>query len=446
MPRPDDMLFCSGVSGQRGMPNRLVRTRRIIFNNVTAFLRVPPCAAVFAVLLLCAFAPALAAGGPVAKPAAADPATGNDVILLIAYVLLALLFSFLCSVAEAVLLSITPSYIAELQERQPKHAALLRKIREHDIDRSLAAILTVNTIAHTVGAIGAGAKATIVFGSTWFGVFSAVMTLLILFLSEIVPKTLGAVYWRKLTRVTAAYVNFLIIAMYPLVRMSEMLTKAITRGNKVHVFSRDEFLAMASMGQQSGHINERESRVIRNLLRLESLQVADIMTPRIVVSALPEKMTVNQALDVVPAIKFSRIPIYSKDIDSVTGFVLKDELLQAKAQGQGERTLATFRRDIPAVPPTAKLTVMLETFLERRQHIALVVGEYGETEGIVTLEDVMETLLGMEIVDEGDKVVDMQAMARQLWEKRAKALGLEIGQSQSRSGKSGTDDTGSTSR
>ena len=376
--------------------------------------------------LLTIFTPAFAASGPEAEVLLADSATSRDVTLLISYVVLALFFSFLCSIAEAVLLSITPSYIENLQEKQPKHAALLRKLKQDNIDSSLAAILTVNTIAHTVGAIGAGAKATVVFGSTWFGLFSAVMTLLILFVSEIIPKTLGAVYWRNLTRPTAAYVNFLIVAMYPLIKVSAVLTKMIARGQTVHVFSRDEFIAMASMGKQTGQINERESRIIRNLLRLDVLQADDVMTPRIVVSALNEAMTVNDALNLKPRVKFSRLPIYANNIDNVTGFVLREDLLHAKSQGQGQRTLDTFKREILAVPPTAKLLAMLELFLDRRQHIALVVGEYGDTHGIVTLEDVMETLLGMEIVDEGDNVVDMQIMARQLWKTRAETLGMEV--------------------
>lgn len=229
--------------------------------------------------------------------------------------------------------------------------------------------------------------------------------------------------------------------MYPLVRVSELLIKLITRENKVHVFTLDEFIAMAHVGRQSGHINERESRIIRNLLRTESLQAANIMTPRVVVIALSEEISVNEALDLVHGTKFSRVPVYSTNINAVTGFILREDLLQEKSQKQGERKLAEFRRDLLALPPTAKLLAMLEQFLDRRQHIALVVGEYGETEGIVTLEDVMETPLGVEIVDEGDKVVDMQAMARQLWEKRAKALGLENDPPKAAREKGGTSDS-----
>ncbi|WP_219905188.1 CNNM domain-containing protein [Pseudothauera lacus] len=368
--------------------------------------------------------------GP-ALPAAADTGlvadpSSSDVILLLSYVLLALLFSFMCSVAEAVLLSITPSFIAELESSDPKRAALLKKLKGENIDRSLAAILTLNTIAHTVGAIGAGAKATVVFGSAWFGVFSAVMTLLILFLSEILPKTLGAVYWRSLTGVTALYVNFLIKSMYPLILVSEKLTKLIARGQTVHVFSRDEFIAMASIGQQAGHINDRESRIIRNLFRFGSLRAQDIMTPRTVMVALRESLNISDALQAKMNTPFSRIPVYAADLDAVTGFVLREDLLMAETQGTGDRPLTALRRDILAVAGATPLSTLLELLLDKRHHIAVVIGEYGETKGVVTLEDVVETLLGIEIVDEGDKVDDMQHLARQLWVKRARALGLEV--------------------
>lgn len=185
-----------------------------------------------------------------------------DGLLLIIYVLLALVFSFLCSVAESVLLSITPSYIEGQKEKRPKHAVLLKRLRQDNVDRSLAAILTLNTIAHTVGAIGAGAKATVVFGSAWFGLFSAVMTLLILFLSEIVPKTLGAVYWSKLVGPISYFINTLIVVLYPIVWISDRLTKFISHGKNIHIFSRDEFIAMAQVGVETGHIHAKESRLI----------------------------------------------------------------------------------------------------------------------------------------------------------------------------------------
>jgi CBS domain containing-hemolysin-like protein len=350
----------------------------------------------------------------------------SDVILLITYILLALVFSFLCSVAEAVLLSITPSYIANLQQHKPKRAMLLKKLKQENIDRSLAAILTLNTIAHTVGAIGSGAKATVVFGSAWFGVFSAVMTLMILFLSEIIPKTLGAVYWRSLSGVTAGFINLLIIALYPLIFVSELLTRLVARGKSVHSFNREEFVAMAEVGEESGHINERESRIIRNLFRFSSVKAEDVMTPRTVIVAFDANTTIDQALSLPKISPFSRFPIYQTNVDEICGFVIKDDLLLAKAQSRGGEPVSSLQREIMVVPADIPLSQLLEQLLDKRQHIARVTGPYGETEGLVTLEDVIETLLGMEIVDEADKVEDMQVLARQRWAKRAKALGIDV--------------------
>lgn len=350
----------------------------------------------------------------------------SDAFMLLLYVLIALLFSFMCSIAEATLLSITPSYIAGLKESNPKKAAQLQRLKVDNIDQSLAAILTVNTIAHTLGAIGAGSKATAVFGDAWFGVFSAVMTLLILFLTEIVPKTLGAVYWRQFAGISTLYVNVLIKSMYPLIVVSEKLTKLISGGKKLHDFSRDEFVAMAGIGQEQGMINDRESKIIRNLFLFKSVEASTVMTPRIVVSAVQKDLTVDEALSDPAKVHFSRLPIYGADLDHVVGFVLREDLLVAKGQGQGGRALSDFRRDIIAVLDSTPLSRLMETLLEQRQHIALVVGEYGETKGLVTLEDVVETLLGIEILDEGDKVDDMQKLARQLWAKRAERMGIHL--------------------
>jgi len=346
--------------------------------------------------------------------------------LLGAYVFLALFFSFLCSVAEAVLLSITPSFIEDQKEKHPRRAALLKALKQDNVDRSLAAILTLNTIAHTVGAIGAGAQATVVFGSAWFGVFSAVMTLMILFLSEVLPKTLGAVYWSKLAGPTAYYVKGLIIVLYPIVRLSEKFTKLFSRGQAVHVFSRDEFVAMARVGEQAGQIAGTEAMMIRNLFRFGSIEVTDIMTPRIVISALPEDITIAEGLASIEQKPFSRLPLYQDDIDDVTGFVLKDDVLLRIAQGRGHEPLASLKRAMLIVPETVSLSRLLETLLKDRHHIALVVDEYGGTAGLVTLEDLVETLTGMEITDEKDAVVDMRALARRQWKERARVMGLDV--------------------
>ena len=349
-----------------------------------------------------------------------------DVLLLIIYVLLALIFSFLCSVAESVLLSITPSYIEGQKTKRPKHAVLLKQLRQDNVDRSLAAILTLNTIAHTVGAIGAGAKATVVFGSTWFGLFSAVMTLMILFLSEIVPKTLGAVYWAKLVDPILYFVKMLIVLLYPIVWISERLTQFISHGKEVHIFSRDEFIAMAQVGVETGHIRDKESILIRNIFRFESLKADDIMTPRTVISSLPEDMTISDSLKMITQTPFSRLPLYKANIDEITGFVLKDDVLIHAAQEGGDKTLHTLKRNIMVIPDSIFLTALFERFLKERQHIAVVINEHGGTDGLVTLEDLIETLMGMEIVDETDDVEDMRVLARRQWKARAKAMGIDV--------------------
>lgn len=356
-----------------------------------------------------------------------DPSTqGLDALLLLAYVLLALGFSFVCSLCEAALLSMTPSYIASLRESAPRKAEKLKNLREINLDRSLAAILTVNTIAHTLGAIGAGSKATAVFGDAWFGLFSAGMTLLILFLSEIVPKTLGATHWKKLASFTVVAVNFMVKTMYPLIFVSEKLTRFLSPGKKDNDVNRDEFAAMANMGEEQGVLSDRESAIIQNLLELRSLDVSDVMTPRIVMFTLSKDLTVDEALKVRTHTPFSRIPIYDGEPDHLIGFVLREALLNAQAKDHGDQPIHTFQRELPAVSETATLSKVLDIFLDQHQHIAMVVNEYGEPKGVVSLEDLVETLLGEEIVDEGDKVADMRELARKRWQRRAKRLGIQV--------------------
>jgi CBS domain containing-hemolysin-like protein len=345
--------------------------------------------------------------------------------LLLAYVLLALLFSFLCSIAEAVLLSITPSYIEKLKLTNPKKAARIKLLRFDDVDRSLAAILTLNTIAHTVGAIGAGAEATKVFGDVWFGVFSAAFTVFILVFSEIIPKTIGAVYWKSLTGSVVSFVHWLIRLLYPLIVLSEMITKLISRGKKHHMFNRDEFLAMAGLGERTGLIDKHESRIINNLFKLKSLKAKDIMTPRSVVTSFQQDLKVNEIYQTVIDTRFSRLPVYDQDLDDSDGFVLKSDVLAAQTKGE-KLPLKELKRELHVVIQDMALPMLMESLMNDSQHIALVVTEYGDVAGLVTLEDVMETLLGLEIMDELDQVQDMQVYARQQWVKRAASRGMVV--------------------
>lgn len=351
---------------------------------------------------------------------------GVHVMMLLAFVILSVLVSFVCSVSEATLLTMTPSYVASIAEEDPKKSAILKNVKIDNIDQSIAAILTLNTVAHTVGSLGAGAQATIVFGSQWFGVFSAVMTLIILIGSEIIPKTMGTVYWRQLSGPVAYFVKVIIFVLYPLIWVSEKITKLLTRGKKAHTFSRNEFAALASVGEQSGQIDPLESRIIRNLLAFGAIKVEDIMTPRSVMHAFDQSITVAELLANRPKLMFSRLPIYDGDLDKVTGFVLKTDVLLAKANNHMDKPLESYKREITFVFSKMKLFDLLDLMLKSRIHIAVTVGEYGEVKGLVTLEDVLETLLGLEIVDEIDRVEDMQALARQMMQRRSARLGMLV--------------------
>jgi len=345
--------------------------------------------------------------------------------LLIVYVAVALIFSFLCSIAEAVLLSVTTAHITVMEQEGRSSGVLLRELKS-DINKPLAAILTLNTIAHTVGAAGTGAQAAIVFGSAWVGAASAVLTLMILVFSEIIPKTLGATYWRSLAGITAQGLKFLVWALYPFVVMSEVLTRGLSHGHELEGFSREEFAAMADLGEQEGQLEERESRILKNMFLLHETKVTDAMTPRPVVFSLPESLTVSEYFDSHYDSRFSRIPIYSGDREQLTGFVLKDDLLLAQARNNTSNSLEHYRRELPALLDTTSLSDAFEKILHKRAHIMMIIDEYGGIEGIITMEDILETLLGLEIMDESDKTADMQQHARRMWRKRAQEMGLVI--------------------
>jgi CBS domain containing-hemolysin-like protein len=344
-------------------------------------------------------------------------------LLLIVYVLVALVVSFLCSIAEAVILSVRMAYVGLLEQQGQRSGTLLRELKG-EIDKPLAAILTLNTIAHTVGAAGAGAQAAAVFGSAYVAVASAILTLLILIFSEIIPKTLGARYWRRLAPTTAYLLRALIWLLYPFVAMAEWFTRGLSGGNARQGLSRPEFAALAAEGTREGQLREQESRIFQNMLRLREIPVAAAMTPRPVVFSLPEGLTVAGFFGAHADTRFSRMPVYRDEPEQVVGFVLRSDLLLAQAEGRGADEVGTFRRDIEVVPDGASLEQAFDRFLEQRAHIMLVVDEYGGMEGIITLEDVLETLLGSEIVDELDAARDMQAYARRLWRRRAQAMGI----------------------
>ena len=331
--------------------------------------------------------------------------------LLIVFVIIAIGVSFLCSILEAALLSITPSYVETTSAQRPKLAEQLRELRA-DIERPLAAILSLNTIAHTVGATGAGAQAGLVFEDTGVAIFSAVLTLGILVLSEIIPKTLGATYWRALAPFVVRVLPWLITVQLPLVWMSQWLTRILTRGKKSDGVSREEIAALTTVGRRLGVVEEDEGRIVENLFSLDGKTVAEIMTPRTVIEGLREDVTAAEAVAEKEEFQFSRLPVYAGTIDEVTGFVLTREVLLAAVKGRGDTPLSDMRRDLPRVREAMTLDQLFDFLVEKDRHIALVEDELGGTAGVVTLEDLIETLLGTEIVDEQDAIADLQALAR----------------------------------
>ena len=346
-------------------------------------------------------------------------------ILLILYVLLALGVSFACSVMEATLLSVTPGYIGALERKDHPAAGQLRELKE-EIERPLAAILTLNTIAHTVGAAGAGAQAAVVFGSAWVGLFSAVLTFLILVLSEIIPKTLGASYWRRIAPPVARMLPALVWLVWPLVILSLWLDRHLSRGEKAASVSREEIAAMAEEGRRVGVVRESESQILERLFLFSDLRAHDIMTPRTVVFALPERATLEEVLEEHDALPFSRIPLYREEPDELEGYVLKDELLRRAASGEGDTRLAELRRGFLVVPESLALPDLFERLVDEGELISLVLSEHGAVEGIVTMEDVIETILGREIVDEADSAEDMRELARRRWRRRVERMGIDI--------------------
>ena len=353
--------------------------------------------------------------------------------LLLVFFFFSIIASFLCSIWEAVLLSVTPSYINTKVQEGSSTGKVIEEFK-NDIDRPLSAILTLNTIAHTVGAIGVGIQSGELYGETYYdllglsisleSIIAGLMTLAILILSEIIPKTIGANYWRKLTPWTVKSIQVLLIILFPLVWLSQLITKSLKKQDVKSVFSRADIVAMANVSKETGVIKESESKVIKNLLSLDTLTVHDIMTPRSVLVMADQNTTLQEFYDNNKPFRFSRIPIYKELNDNITGFFLKDDLLQHMLDGANEDPVSTLKRDITIVHEYKVLSEVLKRLTDQKEHIAVVVDDYGSVVGLVTMEDVLETVLGFEITDESDAIADLQAYARQRWEKRAKNMGL----------------------
>jgi magnesium and cobalt exporter, CNNM family len=344
--------------------------------------------------------------------------------LLFFYLALALVVSFLCSIVEAVILSVSAPFI-KMKEMEEKASAKYLKNLKNKIDRPLSAILTINTVAHTIGAAGVGAQAVAVFGEIYFGVISAILTILILFFSEIIPKTIGAIFWRKLALPSAIVIIGMIYISYPLVVISEFITKIISKNKESQKVSREEVVALAHLGTKEGVLKESESKIIDNLIKLKTLAVRDIMTPRTVVVSAPEELSLDDFIKQKEYLQYSRIPVYSGNIDNVTGYILKSDVLEKLAKGNRNQELKDLKRSIIIFYENFNIPKLFEELLLKKEHIALIINEYGGMQGLATMEDIIETILGLEIMDEKDIEVNMQKLAKKKWKIRKKNLNIE---------------------
>lgn len=336
--------------------------------------------------------------------------------LLFVYLGIAIGVSFACSILEAVLLSITPSYIENIRVNKPRSGKLLSSVKGH-LDESISSILILNTFAHTMGAAGVGSQAIRIYGEKWETLIAVLLTLAILYFSEIIPKTLGATYWQKLAIPSAFVINWLVKLVYPLVWISTRLTKLFNKhhGNEI---TREEIIALASLGHKGGTLFQQENEYLSNILRLREIRTEQILTPRTVVHMFDQSISVTEALNHPKTREFSRMPIYQDSPDNITGKVIKRDLFEAERAGKGDTQIVNYAKKIYRVSEKLPVQQLIDKFLKHHMHLFMVEDEFGQTAGIVTLEDAIETLLGREIVDESDQIEDMQEMARRKYRER----------------------------
>jgi CBS domain containing-hemolysin-like protein len=340
--------------------------------------------------------------------------------LLLIFLLGAMSISFICSILEATLMSTPLSYV-NMREDEGYNPATRFKRYKTDNARPIAAILSLNTIANTIGAAGVGAQATIVFGSKWFGLVSAVTTILILIFSEIIPKRIGTTYWRNLMGFTARTIRVLIFVLYPLVLLIEFITRMFPDNEDEPSVSREEVLSMVNVGEEEGVVDEDENKIFSNLMRLDSIHAYDVMTPRVVAKIAPENMTLRAYYDNDDYDHFSRIPLYNPAApEYITGYVLRNDALEELTEDHFRKTLGGIKRSLPAFDQDLTLGTIFDSMLKQKSQIAQIIDEYGMFVGILTLEDIIETIFGLEIIDESDTVIDMQQYARERWEQRQK--------------------------
>jgi CBS domain containing-hemolysin-like protein len=338
---------------------------------------------------------------------------------IVFFLFLALGVSFICSLLEAIILSVTWSHIEILKKEEKSSGEVLKKLKE-DIDQPLAAILTLNTIAHTLGAAGVGSEFHKI-GDQWFTAASIVLTILILVFSEIIPKTLGAIYWKKMAPTASYILDIMIWITWPIVIILNYFSSIISEGKKDQKeMTREEMIAVAEIGETQGALEKQETQVIKNLLTLDKILAEDVMTPSTVMMTFHKGDTVEEVIQKNSPIPFSRIPIVDKDLDDIIGVVLRNKIMEFNNEGKSSVKMGDLISELSTVDPEDSVATLLDEFLKKKEHVFLVVDEYGTTQGIITLEDAVETLLGAEIVDESDSVEDMRQLARDLWEKRRK--------------------------
>ena len=336
--------------------------------------------------------------------------------LLFVYLAIAIGVSFLCSILEAVLLSVTPSFAEKTLSDRPRAGGVLSQAKER-LDESLSSILILNTFAHTMGAAGVGSQAVQVFGAKWETLIAVLLTLAILYFSEIIPKTLGATFWRQLAIPAAFVIAWLVKLVYPLVWISTRLTRLFTHHDGKEI-TREEIIALASLGLRDGTLISQENEYLANVLKLHEIPTGEVLTPRSVVHMLPEDVTVTDALDDADTRQFTRMPVYGEGIDDIKGKVIRADLFEAERAGHGSEPIVRFAKPVFRVSEKLPIQQLIDQFIKQRAHLFLVEDEFGQTAGIVTLEDAIETLLGREILDERDTVEDMQELARRKYRER----------------------------
>lgn len=344
--------------------------------------------------------------------------------IIISYVLV-IIISFICSLCEAVLLSLSPAFIAveidAYQKLNKPHGRILKSVTDH-MNRSLSAILTLNTISHTLGSAWIAFLIHDLYGDYWVTISSVLLTVLILFVSEIIPKTVGKNNAKRLAIFASIATQVMIVLLYPIVKLSEAISKGLSNTSEEPDVTRDEIVKNAEIGVEEGTIKSKESTIIKNLMKLDKIFVSDIMTPRSVITALAADMTVSEVYDKFKPIRFSRIPVFEGSYDQIIGLTHRYKILEAMSQDQHSRLIRELVVPIASLSERITVSQALDFFVKEKSHLAIVNDEYGVMTGLVTLEDAVETLLGVEIVDEFDTIADMRKLALDQWQQRKKTL------------------------